>query len=117
MTVAKDLGWILTFTADASAVSQISMATEGGSGTQVRDVSVEVGNLDEIYERARAGGYPIEYCPVTEPWGAPLLYTRPVRPLAQHADAYLIAASSRVHRTPAARIQPADRFACSQNGR
>jgi hypothetical protein len=82
MTVAKDLGWILTFTADASAVSQISMATEGGSGTQVRDVSVEVGNLDEIYERARAGGYPIEYCPVTEPWGAPLLYTRPVRPLA-----------------------------------
>lgn len=76
MSIAMDLGWILTFAADASAVAQISVAVEGGSGTQVPDVSVEVDNFDEVYERARAGGFMVEYGPVNEPWGVRRFYVR-----------------------------------------
>jgi predicted enzyme related to lactoylglutathione lyase len=68
MSVAMDLGWILTFVADGDAAPQISVAKEGGSGTQVPDISIEVDNLDEIYERVRAGGFSVEYGPVNEPW-------------------------------------------------
>ena len=76
MAVAMDLGWIVTFAADASATPQISVAVEGGSGTQVPDVSIEVDDVDEIYERARAGGFAVEYGPVNEPWGVRRFYVR-----------------------------------------
>jgi catechol 2,3-dioxygenase-like lactoylglutathione lyase family enzyme len=35
MRVVMDLGWILTFAADGSAAPQLSVASEGGSGTPV----------------------------------------------------------------------------------
>jgi catechol 2,3-dioxygenase-like lactoylglutathione lyase family enzyme len=42
MRVAMDLGWIVTFAAEAQSAPQISVATEGGSGTPVPDISIEV---------------------------------------------------------------------------
>lgn len=76
MTVAMDLGWIVTFVADASASPQITVAAEGGSGTEVPDISIEVDDIDETYERARAGGFTVEYGPVNEPWGVRRFYVR-----------------------------------------
>lgn len=76
MSVVMDLGWILTFAADGSAAPQISVAAQGGSGTEIPDISIEVDNLDEVYERARAGGFVIEYGPVDEPWGVSRFYVR-----------------------------------------
>ena len=76
MNVAMDLGWILTFTAEGSAHPQISIATEGGAGTPVPNISVEVDNLDEVYERVRAAGIPVEYGPAVEPWGVRRFYVR-----------------------------------------
>ena len=51
LDVAMDLGWIMTFASDAAATPQISVATEGGSGTAVPDLSIEVDDVDEIYKR------------------------------------------------------------------
>ncbi len=48
MDVAMDHGWIMTFASDARAVVQVSIASEGGSGTPVPDLSIEVDNLDEV---------------------------------------------------------------------
>lgn len=49
LEVVMDLGSILTFSAQgANAAPQISIASEGGSGTPVPDISVEVDNLDEV---------------------------------------------------------------------
>jgi catechol 2,3-dioxygenase-like lactoylglutathione lyase family enzyme len=42
----------------------------------VPDISIEVDNLDEIYERVRAGGFSVEYGPVNEPWGVRRFYVR-----------------------------------------
>lgn len=76
LKLVMDLGWIQTFAVDASAAPQISIASEGGSGTPVPDLSVEVDDLDDVYRRVVAAGLPIEYGPVDEPWGVRRFYVR-----------------------------------------
>ena len=76
MSVVMDLGWIVTFGTDAQSTPQISIAAEGGEGTPVPDISVEVDNVDEVYQRAMAEGFRIEHGPATEPWGVRRFYVR-----------------------------------------
>ncbi|MGH7049588.1 MAG: VOC family protein [Acetobacteraceae bacterium] len=76
MRVAMALGWIVTFAAEFPTVAQVSVAREGGSGTSVPDLSIEVDNLEEVHRRAVAGGFAIEYGPVHEPWGVRRFYVR-----------------------------------------
>jgi hypothetical protein len=45
MRVVMDLGWIVTFAAEGAAAPQVSVAREGGSGTSVPDLSIEVDDL------------------------------------------------------------------------
>ncbi len=71
-----DHGWIITYGTDATARVQISIASEGGSGTPVPDLSIEVDDLDEALRRVQAGGFPVEYGPVTEPWNVRRFFTR-----------------------------------------
>ena len=55
---------------------QVSIATEGGSGTFVPDLSVEVDNLEEVQRRAENAGRKVEYGPTDEPWGVRRFYIR-----------------------------------------
>jgi catechol 2,3-dioxygenase-like lactoylglutathione lyase family enzyme len=75
MSVVMDLGWIVTFSSEGSA-PQISIAKEGGSGTPVPDLSIEVDDLDEVYRQVVAAGLAVEYGPVSEPWGVKRFYVR-----------------------------------------
>ena len=56
-----DLGWIATYAANCMASPQIGFAAEGGSGTPVPDVSIEVGDVDDVYGRAIRAGFEIPY--------------------------------------------------------
>jgi catechol 2,3-dioxygenase-like lactoylglutathione lyase family enzyme len=77
LELVMDLGWIVTFAAEvASSRPQISFASEGGSGTPVPDVSIEVDDLDEVLRRVAAAGLPIEYGPAHEPWGVRRFFMR-----------------------------------------
>src|ERR1700737_2046010 len=67
LEVAMDLGWILTFQSDFKSAPQVSVATEGGSGTSVPELSVEVDNLNEVYHKALAEGFEVEYRPGARP--------------------------------------------------
>ena len=71
-----DLGWIVTYGADATMTVQISVASEGGSGTPVPDLSIEVDDLDAALARFRRGGFAIEYGPADEPWGVRRFFVR-----------------------------------------
>lgn len=64
-----DLGWIVTFAAPGSAAPQISVASEGGSGTRVPELSIEVDDLTEVHRRVLDAGLLLEYGSVREPWG------------------------------------------------
>jgi catechol 2,3-dioxygenase-like lactoylglutathione lyase family enzyme len=76
MEIVMNHGWIVTFAAEIHTTPQISVATEGGSGTPVPDVSIEVDNFQEVYRRAITGGFPVEYGPAQEPWGVKRFYVR-----------------------------------------
>ncbi|WP_404840893.1 VOC family protein [Alkalilimnicola ehrlichii] len=56
--------------------TQISVASEGGSGTPVPDLSIEVDSLETVLERVKNENIEIEYGPVTEPWGVRRFYVR-----------------------------------------
>lgn len=55
---------------------QVSFASQGGSGTPVPDLSIEVDDLDEALRRVREGKVPLVYGPVSEPWGVRRFYVR-----------------------------------------
>ena len=77
MDVVMDHGWIVTFAAKGrTAMPQISVATEGGSGTPVPDISIEVDEVDDVCRRMQAAGLAMEYGPVNEPWGVRRFYVR-----------------------------------------
>lgn len=76
MTEAMDHGWIVTFVGSGTAKPQISFAMEGGSGTPVPDLSIEVDDLTAIHERLLAAGFQPEYGPVTEHWGVRRFFVR-----------------------------------------
>jgi catechol 2,3-dioxygenase-like lactoylglutathione lyase family enzyme len=76
LEVVMDHGWIVTFASPAQMAPQVNVATEGGSGTPVPDISVEVDDLDEVERRVREAGLVIEYGPTNEPWGVRRFYVR-----------------------------------------
>jgi len=64
-----DHGWFVTLASGEQALTQIGIATEGGSGTPVPDLSIEVDDVDEVYRRAKRLGIDIAYELTDEPWG------------------------------------------------
>lgn len=76
LEVLMDHGWIRTYGSQAQMTVQVSFASEGGSGTAVPDLSIEVDNLDDTYQQMRDAGFSIEYGPVSEPWGVRRFYVR-----------------------------------------
>jgi predicted enzyme related to lactoylglutathione lyase len=71
-----DLGWFTTLGSQAKATVQIGIGSEGGSGTPVPNLSIEVDSVDEVYAAARAAGHEIVYGPADEPWGVRRFYVR-----------------------------------------
>lgn len=65
LDMAMDHGWIATLAAEGRMTPQISLASEGGSGTDVPDVSIEVDDVDRVYRAALAGGFEIVH-PLTD---------------------------------------------------
>jgi len=76
LELLMDMSWIATLGASNTASTQISFASEGGSGTPVPHLSIEVDNIDEIYKRAQKCGCEITYEMVTEPWGVQRFYIK-----------------------------------------
>lgn len=73
-----DHGWFVTLAAEAPSPArpQIGIATEGGSGTPVPDLSIEVDDLDTVIARIARAGLRPEYGPAVEPWGVRRLFLR-----------------------------------------
>ncbi|MGO6664291.1 VOC family protein [Rhizobium ruizarguesonis] len=76
LDVIMDHGWITTFGTARSMNVQLSIASQGGSRTEVPDLSIEVDDLDAAFAAMSASGFPIEYGPTDEPWGVRRFYVR-----------------------------------------
>jgi len=71
-----DHGWIKTYGSAETMTVRVSVGSQGGSGTAVPDLSIEVDDLDEALKRMQQAGVPVEYGPVSEPWGVRRFYVR-----------------------------------------
>ena len=76
LDLLMDHGWLVTYgSADKMSV-QVGIASEGGSGTPVPDLSIEVDDLDAALQRMERAKIPIEYGPAEESWGVRRFYVR-----------------------------------------
>lgn len=76
LDILMDHGWITTYGSDEKMDVQVSFAIEGGSGTGVPDLSIEVNDVDAVYEQKKKHGYSVEYGPADEPWNVRRIYVR-----------------------------------------
>jgi catechol 2,3-dioxygenase-like lactoylglutathione lyase family enzyme len=76
LDVLMDMGWIATYGSRDRAPVQISFMTEGGSGTPVPDLSIEVDDLDTALAQVRRAKLCIEYGPAQEAWGVRRFFVR-----------------------------------------
>lgn len=76
LDVLMDMGWIATYGSKQTMTVQVSFMSEGGSGTPVPELSIEVDDLDEALRRVEQHGIAIEYGPVLEPWGVRRFFVR-----------------------------------------
>ncbi|MGN7400853.1 VOC family protein [Cytobacillus praedii] len=71
-----DMGFIATYGSHEKMDTQISFLSDGGSGTPVPDLSIEVDDLDNALTRIKKAEIPIEYGPIEEPWGVRRFYVK-----------------------------------------
>jgi catechol 2,3-dioxygenase-like lactoylglutathione lyase family enzyme len=76
LELLMDHGWIRTYGSNQEMSVQISFATEGGAGTSVPDLSIEVDDIETALEKVSDANIPIEYGPENEPWGVRRFYIR-----------------------------------------
>jgi catechol 2,3-dioxygenase-like lactoylglutathione lyase family enzyme len=76
LDLKMDMGWIATYGSSEEMNLQISFMSEGGSGTPVPAVSVEVDDLEAALRAVKAADVPIEYGPAKEPWGVRRFFVR-----------------------------------------
>lgn len=76
LDLLMDHGWFKTYGSDAKMTVQVSFGSEGGSGTSVPDLSIEVDDIEAALVRFKDANVPIEYGPVSEPWGVRRFYVR-----------------------------------------
>jgi len=76
LDLLMDHGWIATYGSDQEMAVQVSFASQGGSGTPVPDLSIEVDDVEAALAGMRKAGFAIEYGPADEPWGVRRFYVR-----------------------------------------
>ncbi|TIL47546.1 VOC family protein [Mesorhizobium sp.] len=69
LDAVMDHGWLVKLASSETTFPQISIASQGGSGTPVPDLSIEVDNVDAVYLRANEIGCRVVYELTDEPWG------------------------------------------------
>lgn len=76
LEVLMDMGWIQTYGSNQKMSLQISFMSEGGSGTDVPDLSIEVDDVEDVLKKMKKARFKIEYPLTEEPWGVRRFFVR-----------------------------------------
>ena len=71
MRLAMDMQWVLTFASEDNPTAQITIVKSDSIGHIIHNItlSIEVSDIDSLYEKAKELGYEITYEITDEPWG------------------------------------------------
>ena len=76
LDLVMDHGWIVTYASPEQRAAQVTIASEGGSGTPAPQLSIEVDDVEDVYARAKSASLEIVYELTREPWGVRRFYVR-----------------------------------------
>jgi catechol 2,3-dioxygenase-like lactoylglutathione lyase family enzyme len=76
LDLLMDHGWLATYGSAAKMTTQVSFASQGGSGAEVPDLSIEVDDVEEAFRRMKKGRFKIVYPLTEEPWGVRRFFVR-----------------------------------------
>jgi catechol 2,3-dioxygenase-like lactoylglutathione lyase family enzyme len=76
LDLLMDHGWLVTYGSSEKMSVQVGIASQGGSGTPVPDLSIEVDDVDAALRRMKKAKVAIEYGPADEPWGVRRFFVR-----------------------------------------
>ena len=69
LEVAMDMGFIVTLVSPSNPTAQVSLMRDDGSSSILPQISIEVGDVDDVHSRAVSRGLHIVYPLTNEPWG------------------------------------------------
>ena len=76
LDILMDHGWLVTYGSRQKMTVPVGVASQGGSGTPVPDLSIEVDDVEAALQRVKEAKVPIEYGPADEPWSVRRFYVR-----------------------------------------
>ena len=76
LDIVMDHGWIVTVAASTKMAPQLGLAREGGAGTPVPDISIEVDDVDRVHAQVVGRGYEIVHPLTSEAWGVRRFFVR-----------------------------------------
>jgi catechol 2,3-dioxygenase-like lactoylglutathione lyase family enzyme len=74
--VAMDMGWIVGLRSPDTPEAQIQLITADATAEVTPQISVEVGDVDEIHRRVVQAGHEILHPLTDEPWGVRRFFVR-----------------------------------------
>jgi catechol 2,3-dioxygenase-like lactoylglutathione lyase family enzyme len=69
LTEVMNLGWIVTLAAPGKSAVELSLIARDETAAAQAQISIEVGDVDHVYDDAMRRGVPIVYPLTDEPWG------------------------------------------------
>lgn len=76
LTVAMDLGFVMTFASPTNPTAQITIMRDEGASGILPQVTIEVGDVDAIHSEALRRGAEIVYPLTDERWGVRRFFLR-----------------------------------------
>ena len=76
LKLQMDMEWISFLDTGANSPTSLQLASEGGSGTELPAISIEVDDLDAVLVRLKTANLSPVYGPVVEPWGIKRFFFR-----------------------------------------
>lgn len=71
-----NLGWVMTLASSSNPTAQVTFMSEDETAPVVPDMSVEVDDVDTVYEAVRASGAEIVHALQDEEWGVRRFFVR-----------------------------------------
>jgi uncharacterized glyoxalase superfamily protein PhnB len=73
---SMDMGWIVGFVSPSNDTAQLQLLTHDATAPETPHISVEVADVDRVWERANQAGHEIVHPLTDEPWGVRRFFVR-----------------------------------------
>lgn len=74
--IEMDLGWVITFVSPDNPTAQVTVIDKDRTAVVEPDMTIEVGDVDQVHAQAVELGYEVVHPLTDEPWGVRRFFVR-----------------------------------------